>query len=48
MDSKFDKEAANIDRAIMEKQGVSIDEYIKVRRDFHKHAEIGFQEFRTQ
>jgi len=27
---------------------VSIDRFIEIRRDFHKHAEIAFEEHRTQ
>ena len=32
----------------MESSGVDIDKYIIIRKDFHKHAEIAFKEFRTQ
>lgn len=35
-------------RDLMEKQGVSIDRMIDIRRDFHQHAEIAFKEHRTQ
>ena len=32
----------------MEANGCDIDKYIVIRKDFHKHAEIAFKEFRTQ
>jgi metal-dependent amidase/aminoacylase/carboxypeptidase family protein len=32
----------------MEANGCNIDKYIVIRKDFHKHAEIAFKEFRTQ
>ena len=35
-------------RRIMEANGCDIDKYIVIRKDFHKHAEIAFKEFRTQ
>jgi riboflavin synthase len=35
-------------RKIMEANGCNIDNYIVIRKDFHKHAEIAFKEFRTQ
>lgn len=32
----------------MEENGCDIDKFITIRKDFHKHAEIAFKEFRTQ
>jgi hippurate hydrolase len=32
----------------MEANGCDIEKYIVIRKDFHKHAEIAFKEFRTQ
>lgn len=32
----------------MENNGCDIDRFITIRKDFHKHAEIAFKEFRTQ
>ena len=31
----------------MERNGCDIEEFIKIRKDFHRHAEIAFQENRT-
>jgi hypothetical protein len=35
-------------RKIMEANGCDIDKFIVLRKDFHKHAEIAFKEFRNQ
>ena len=45
---KVETDLKLIHRKIMEQNGCDIASYITIRKDFHKHAEIAFKEFRTQ